>query len=75
MPDPNNTLPSAPDKKGRGLLSVEKYKKGESSLGRAAEVAGLPVGQMMTVLKDFGVRSHIEEEDFRQGLDHLAKVW
>ena len=61
--------------KGRVLLAVEKYKKGEASLGRAAEVAGMPVGQMMTVLKEFGVRSRVEQEDYRQSLDHLAKVW
>ena len=61
--------------RGRVLLAVEKYKKGEASLGRAAEVAGLPVGQMMTALKEFGVRSRIEHEDYRQSIDHLAKVW
>ncbi len=27
--------------RGRILLAVEKYKKGEASLGKAAEVAGL----------------------------------
>ena len=54
------------------LVAVEKYKKGEASLGRAAEVAGLPVGQMITVLKEFGVRSRIELEDYRQSLDHLG---
>jgi predicted HTH domain antitoxin len=60
---------------GRVLLAVEKYKKGVASLGRAAEVAGLPVGQMMTVLEEFGVQSRIEQEDYRQSLEHLAKVW
>jgi hypothetical protein len=30
---------------------------------------------MMTVLKEFGVRSRIEHEDYRQSLKHLAKVW
>jgi len=35
-------------------LAVEKYKKDEASLGRAAEVAGLPVGlMMMTAFRDF----------------------
>ena len=57
------------------LLSVEKYKKGDFSLGRAAEVAGMPVGQMMTVLQEIGVRSRIELEDYRQGLANLSKVW
>ena len=43
--------------RGRVLLAVEKYKKGEASLGKAAQIAGLPVGQMMNLLGEFGVRS------------------
>jgi len=39
--------------RGRVLLAVERYKKGEASLGRAAELAGVPVGQMMTILTEF----------------------
>lgn len=39
------------------VLGVERYKKGESSLGKAAELAGIPVGQMMTLLAEFGVES------------------
>jgi predicted HTH domain antitoxin len=61
--------------RGRILLAVEKYRKGEASLGRAAKVAGLPVGQMMTLLGEFGVRSRIDQEDYRQSLASLAKVW
>ena len=61
--------------RGRILLAVEKYKKGEASLGKASEVAGLPVGQMMTLLGEFGVRSRIDREDYRQSLANLAKVW
>jgi predicted HTH domain antitoxin len=61
--------------RGRILLAVEKYKMGEATLGKAAEVAGLPVGQMMTLLGEFGVRSRIDREDYRQSLANLAKVW
>jgi predicted HTH domain antitoxin len=61
--------------RGRILLAVEKYRKGEASLGKAAEVAGLPVGQMMTVLGEFGVRSRIDQDDYRQSLANLTKVW
>ena len=61
--------------RGRILLAVERYRKGEASLGKAAEVAGLPVGQMMTLLGEFGVRSRIDREDYRQSLANLAKVW
>lgn len=61
--------------RGRILLAVEKYKKGQASLSKAAEVAGLPVGQMMTLLGEFGVRSKIDDTDYRQSLANLAKVW
>jgi len=61
--------------RGRILLAVERYKKGEASLGKAAELAGLPVGQMMTILTEFGVESTIEDADYLQSLHQLAKVW
>jgi len=61
--------------RGRILLAVERYKEGEASLGKAAELPGLPVGQMMTILADFGVKSRIEKEDYLKSLQNLAKVW
>jgi predicted HTH domain antitoxin len=61
--------------RGRILLAVERYKKGEASLGRAAELAGVPVGKMMTILTEYGVESRIEQEDYLQGLQGLSKVW
>ena len=61
--------------RGRVMLAIEKYRNGEASLGRAAELAGLPVGRMMTVLADFGVESRLEKEDYLQGLENLRKSW
>jgi predicted HTH domain antitoxin len=61
--------------RGRILLAVERYKKGEASLGRAAELAGVPFGQMMTILEEFGVESSIEKEDYLRGLKNLQKAW
>jgi predicted HTH domain antitoxin len=61
--------------RGRVLLAVERYKKGEASLGRAAELAGVPVGQMMTILTEFGVASRIEDDDYLQGLTAIRKAW
>lgn len=61
--------------RGRILLAVERYKKGEASLGRAADLAGVPVGQMMTILAEFGVDSRIEQEDYLQGIAALRKAW
>jgi predicted HTH domain antitoxin len=61
--------------RGRILVAVERYKKGEASLGRAADLAGVPVGQMMTILVEFGVESRLEKEDYLQGLQTLQRVW
>jgi len=61
--------------RGRVLLAVERYKKGDASLGKAAQLAGLSVGQMMTLLTEFGVESRIENDDYLEGLKNLAKAW
>jgi len=61
--------------RGRILLAVERYKKGEASLGRAAELAGVPVGKMMTILTEYGVESRVEQEDYLQAIQGLSKVW
>ncbi len=61
--------------RGRVLLAVEKYRSGDASLGKASELAGLPLGQMMTILANFGVESRIEKEDYLQGLHNLTKTW
>ena len=61
--------------RGRILLAIEKYRDGEVSLGKAAELAGMRVGQMMKTLADFGLESRIEQDDYLQGLESLKKVW
>jgi predicted HTH domain antitoxin len=61
--------------RGRVLLAVERYKKGDASLGKAAQLAGLSVGQMMTLLAEFGVESRIEKDDYLEGLKNLANAW
>ena len=61
--------------RGRVLLAVERYKKGDAPLGKAAQLAGLSVGQMMTLLAEFGVESRIEKDDYLEGLKNLAKAW
>lgn len=61
--------------RGRLMLAVERYKKGEASLGKAAELAGVPVGQMINVLADYGVKANLDKDDYRKGLENLRRVW
>lgn len=61
--------------KGRIMLAVERYRDRQASLGKAAELAGLPVGRMIEVLADHGVESNLEHEDYLSGLENLRKAW
>ena len=61
--------------KGRILLAVERYRQGRASLGKAAELAGVPVGQMIEILAEYGVESNLEHDDYLQGLQNLRKTW
>jgi predicted HTH domain antitoxin len=61
--------------RGRISLAVERYQGGEVSLGKAAEVAGLSVGQLMVVLQKFGIKANIDQDDYRRSLENLTKVW
>lgn len=60
---------------GRVMLGVERYKKGEVSLGRAADLAGIPVGRMIDVLAEYGVKANLEKEDYLESLEHLKGTW
>ena len=60
--------------RGRILLAIERYKEGAASLGRAAEIAGVPVGEMIAVLSEYGVKSNLRKEDFLEGLANLQRV-
>ena len=55
------------------MPGVEGYKKGEVSLGRAADLAGVSVGQMTDVLAEYGVKA--KKEDYLESLEHLKGAW
>lgn len=47
----------------------------DASLGKAAQLAGLSVGQMMTLLAESGVESRVEKDDYLEGLRNLGNAW
>ena len=61
--------------KGRVMPAGERYKEGKASLGLAAEVADLTLGEMINTLAEYGVQSNLETEDYLKGLENLRKVW
>jgi predicted HTH domain antitoxin len=61
--------------KGRITMAVERYRQRKVSLGKAAELAGVTVGDMIEILARYGVKSNLEVEDYRAALAHLRKIW
>ncbi len=61
--------------KGRVHLAIEEYKKGNASLGRASRLAGMSVSEMIDILSEYGVKSNLDEDDYRAGLKNLEAVY
>lgn len=61
--------------KGRIHLAIEQYKQGKVSLGRASQIAAVPIGEMIDILMEYGVSSNLEEEDYLAGLKNLEAVY
>lgn len=60
---------------GRVMLAIEKYKRSEASMEKAARIAGVSISKMMDILKDHGVEANLEYDDYLKSLKSLRKVW
>ncbi|MCX5886524.1 MAG: UPF0175 family protein [Proteobacteria bacterium] len=60
---------------GRIMLAIEKYRKSEASIERAATIAGVSISKMMEIFKEYGVEANLEYEDYLKGLKSLRKTW
>ena len=60
---------------GRVMLAIERYKKSEASIEKAARIAGVSISKMLDIFKDHGVEINLEYEDYLKGLKFLQKVW
>lgn len=60
---------------GRVMLAIEKYKKSEASIEKAARIAGVSMSKMMDIFKEYGVEANLEYEDYLTSIKTLKKVW
>ena len=60
---------------GPAVLAIEKYKKSEASIEKAARIAGVSISEMMDVLSEYGVDANVEYEGYLKGLKSLKKIW
>ncbi len=60
---------------GRVMLAIEKYKKSEASLEKAAKIAGVSISKMIDILREYGVEANLDFEDYLESLNSIRKVW
>jgi predicted HTH domain antitoxin len=61
--------------RGRVFLAVERCREGKASLGRAAEMAGISVAEMLDLLERHGVAANLSVGDYRESLSNLREIW
>ena len=58
----------------RTRKAVKAYVEGESSLGKAAEVAGMPKRKFMVMIEDFGIPLNIDARVFIKSFNFLSEL-
>lgn len=56
---------------GKVYFAILKYKDGKISVGKAAEIASLPISEMMDILTKLGVESKLEVMDYLEGSKNI----
>lgn len=60
---------------GRIMLAIEKYKRSEASLEKAAKIAGVSISKMMDILRAYKIEVKLEYEDYLTSLKTLSRAW
>jgi len=59
---------------GSIYIAIKGYAKGKYSVGKAANLANLPLSEFMDLVTDLGIASKIDKEDVLQGYENLKRV-
>ncbi len=60
---------------GRMMYAIKMYKKGKASIGKAAELAGISISELIDILGEYGIKSKIDYDDYLKGLENLRRIW
>ncbi len=59
---------------GKIYLALMEYKDGKISIGRAAEISGLPLSELMDLFSKLGIKSNIEADDYLEGRKYGKEI-
>jgi len=52
---------------GKIYFAIMQYREGKISIGKAAEIAGMTISEVMDLLSKLGIESNIQLEDYLEG--------
>lgn len=55
--------------------SINEYREGKLSIGKAAEKAKISLWEMLDELKDRNIQSNLGSEEYKESLNNLRKKW
>lgn len=58
----------------RKLIALELFREGKASLGKASEIAGLSVWEMMSLLKEKKISLNYSVKDFEKDMELLEEA-
>ena len=59
---------------GRIMIAIKLYKENKISIGKASDIAGTSMSEMMDILPKFGLNSNLTLEDFKESLRTAKKL-
>ena len=62
-------------KEGKVMKALVLYKEKKVSIGLAAKIAGMPLGEFIDLLGNFGVTLNLELEDAKQAYTYAKQIW
>jgi len=60
---------------GKIFLAIRSYGEGKVSIGKAAELAGMPLSGFMDLLSELKIPTTVSLEDVLEGYEHLKSAF
>ena len=59
---------------GKIYFAINQYKDNKISIGKAAEIAGLTISEMMELLSKLGIQSNLDLKDYLEGQKFAEEI-
>lgn len=59
---------------GKIYFAITQYQENRISIGKASEIAGLSISEMMDLLSKSGIKSKLEIEDYLESQEYVKEI-